>query len=116
LGRPVSFEGPKPLTFNLVNTVFGSKTEVAHSFGDKRSIRLTCRAGTLKRAFTNLINNALKYGHRAYVSLDATADEVIVIRYFYHFIGSKVLARAVPVAAGWGYRLLKRLLMLMKGK
>ncbi|OSQ37985.1 histidine kinase [Thalassospira mesophila] len=79
LGRPVMFEGPKPLTFNQVNTVFGSKTDAAHSFGDKRSIRLTCRAGTLKRAFTNLINNALKYGHRAYVSLDATADDVIVV-------------------------------------
>ncbi|MFH1803365.1 MAG: ATP-binding protein [Pseudomonadota bacterium] len=77
LGRPVVFEGPKPLKFSSVHTVFGGGDE-AHSFGDKRSIRLTCRAGTLKRAFTNLIENALKYGHRAYVSLDATADRVMV--------------------------------------
>ncbi|RCK52478.1 histidine kinase [Thalassospira profundimaris] len=78
LGRPVIFEGPKPLVFNVVNTIFGGKNVEAHAFRDKRSIRLTCRAGTLRRAFTNLINNALKYGHRAYISLDATADEVIV--------------------------------------
>lgn len=77
LGRPVSFEGPQPLRFSSVHTVFGGGDE-AHSFGDKRSIRLTCRPGTLKRAFTNLIENALKYGYRAYVSLDATADTVLV--------------------------------------
>ena len=39
---------------------------------------MSCRPGTLKRAFTNLIENSLKYGHRAKVSLEATADTVLV--------------------------------------
>ncbi|WP_288350808.1 ATP-binding protein [uncultured Thalassospira sp.] len=77
LGRPVSFDGPQPLQFSSVHTVFGGGDE-PHSFDGKRSIRLTCRPGTLKRAFTNLIENALKYGHRAKVSLEATADNVLV--------------------------------------
>lgn len=79
LGRPVVFEGPKPLTFSAVHTVFGGQDGVAHAFADKRSIRLTCRPASLRRAFINLIENALKYGHRAYVSLDATADNVTVV-------------------------------------
>ena len=77
LGRPVIFAGPQPLQFSSVHTVFGGNDD-AHSFEGKRSIRLSCRPGTLKRAFTNLIENALKYGHRANVSLEATADTVIV--------------------------------------
>jgi signal transduction histidine kinase len=77
LGRPVSFDGPQPLQFSSVHTVFGGGDE-PHSFDGKRSIRLTCRPGTLKRAFTNLIENALKYGHCAKVSLEATADNVVV--------------------------------------
>ena len=77
LGRPVSFDGPQPLQFSSVHTVFGGGDE-PHSFGGKRSIRLSCRPGTLKRAFTNLIENSLKYGHRAKVSLEATADTVLV--------------------------------------
>ncbi|RCK47218.1 MULTISPECIES: cell wall metabolism sensor histidine kinase WalK [Thalassospira] len=77
LGRPVSFDGPQPLQFSSVHTVFGGGDE-PHSFEGKRSIRITCRPGTLKRAFTNLIENALKYGYRAKVSLEATADNVLV--------------------------------------
>lgn len=77
LGRPVVFHGPQPLQFSSVHTVFGGGDD-AHSFDGKRSIRLSCRPGTLKRAFTNLIENALKYGHRADVSLEATADTVLV--------------------------------------
>lgn len=77
LGRPVSFEGPQPLQFSSVQTIFGGKRG-AHSFLDKRQIRILCRPGTLRRAFTNLIENALKYGHCAKVSLDASADYVWV--------------------------------------
>ena len=77
LGRPVIFAGPQPLQFSSVHTVFGGNDD-AHSFEGKRTIRLSCRPGTLKRAFTNLIENALKYGHRANVSLEATADTVLV--------------------------------------
>jgi len=61
-----------------VHTVFGGGDE-PHSCDGKRSIRLSCRPGTLKRAFTNLIENALKYGHLAKVSLEATADTVLIV-------------------------------------
>jgi signal transduction histidine kinase len=39
---------------------------------------LPCRPLALKRAFGNLVENALKYGHRARVSLAKEADEYVV--------------------------------------
>jgi signal transduction histidine kinase len=39
---------------------------------------LTCRPLALKRAFGNLVENALKYGHRARVSLTRHADVYVV--------------------------------------
>jgi signal transduction histidine kinase len=52
-GRPVSFDGPADVT-------------------------LRCRPIALKRAFTNLIDNAVKYGGTATVSLKAHPDRVVV--------------------------------------
>lgn len=37
-----------------------------------------CRPAALRRAFTNLIDNAVKYGHRARVSLSDEGDAVLV--------------------------------------
>ena len=39
---------------------------------------LSCRPLALKRAFSNLVDNAVKYGTRARVSLEKRADELIV--------------------------------------
>src|SRR3954470_21563662 len=52
-GRPVSFDGPADVT-------------------------LRCRPIALKRAFTNLIDNAVKYGGKAIVPIEAHPDRVLV--------------------------------------
>lgn len=77
LGRPVVFEGPPALKAQTVPTLFGrGGSEIA--FDQHRVIRIACRPGRLRRAFANLIENAIKYGGRARVAMDATAEQVSV--------------------------------------
>lgn len=75
LGRPVTFCEPAPLTFQGVPTLFAS-TQQTHVFQHARKVRQSCRPNALRRALCNLIDNALKYGHRADVRLDAGGDAV----------------------------------------
>ncbi|WOB07505.1 ATP-binding protein [Piscinibacter gummiphilus] len=75
LGRPVTFSEPPPLTFHGVPTLFAS-TQQTHVFQHARKVRQSCRPTALRRALCNLIDNALKYGHRADVQLDAGGDAV----------------------------------------
>jgi signal transduction histidine kinase len=75
LGRPVTFREPPPLTFHGVPTLFGA-TQQAHVFRHERKVRQSCRPNALRRALCNLIDNALKYGHRADVRLDAGSEAV----------------------------------------
>ncbi|MBL0730102.1 cell wall metabolism sensor histidine kinase WalK [Piscinibacter sp. HJYY11] len=75
LGRPVTFCEPPPLTFHGVPTLFAS-TQQTHVFQHERKVRHSCRPNALRRALCNLIDNALKYGHRADVRLDAGGDAV----------------------------------------
>lgn len=76
LGRPVMFCAPPPLTFRPVQTVFGMPSDQDEVFFDRRRILVLCRAHGLRRALTNLIENALTYGRRARIHLDATAEMV----------------------------------------
>lgn len=78
LGRPVTFSEPPPLTFHGVSTLFAS-TQQTHVFQHERKLRQSCRPNALRRALCNLIDNALKYGHRADVQLDAGADLVRIV-------------------------------------
>lgn len=76
-GLPVSLVEAAPLKFETVGTLFGSHRE-ARVFGEQRSLRMRGRAGSLRRAFANLIDNAIKYGTRAEVTVHATSEEVLV--------------------------------------
>jgi signal transduction histidine kinase len=76
-GMPVIYHEPPPLRFTTVHSVFGGGGE-AVDFEQVRSLRLSCRPRSLRRAFANLIENAVKYGGRAHVRVDASADEVLV--------------------------------------
>lgn len=78
MGRPVSFDGPPPLSFDPVGTVFGSGGGGRLTFGPPPQIRLRGRPRSLRRAFANLIENALTYGGRARVSLSADTAEAVV--------------------------------------
>ncbi|WP_128002820.1 ATP-binding protein [Piscinibacter defluvii] len=75
LGRPVGFAEPPPLRFRSVPTLFSAAGREL-SFDGERKVRLHCRPNALRRAVNNLIDNALKYGHRADVQLDADAQRV----------------------------------------
>lgn len=77
LGMPVSFREPPPLSFGTVRTVFGGAGEPAR-FDQPRQLRLAGRPASLRRAFGNLIDNAVKYGERAHVAIDADSREIMV--------------------------------------
>ncbi|WP_247872346.1 ATP-binding protein [Azospirillum sp. TSO35-2] len=76
-GAPVVYQEPPPLQFAAVRTIFGGG-ERSDRFDQPRQLRLAGRPSSLRRAFANLIDNAIKYGQRATVSVDADAVEIIV--------------------------------------
>lgn len=82
LGRPVRLTEAPPLQFDTIGTIFGpgghTASRVPLTFDQARVLRLRCRPEALRRALTNLIDNALKYGGIADVMVQATSEEVIV--------------------------------------
>jgi len=82
LGRPVRLTEAPPLQFDTVGTIFGPSgsgtARAPLTFDQARALRLRCRPESLRRALTNLIDNALKYGGVAEVMVQATSEEVIV--------------------------------------
>lgn len=82
LGRPVRLTEAPPLQFDPIGTIFGPSgaggARTPLTFDQARSLRLRCRPEALRRALTNLIDNALKYGGVAEVMVQATSEEVIV--------------------------------------
>lgn len=82
LGRPVRLTEAPPLQFDASGTIFGPGDRGAPrtpiTFDQARVLRLRCRPDALRRALTNLIDNALKYGGVAEVMVQATSEEVIV--------------------------------------
>lgn len=77
-GSPVTYHEPPPLQFAAVRTIFGGGGERSDRFEQARQLRLAGRPSSLRRAFANLIDNAIKYGERATVSVDADAVEIVV--------------------------------------
>lgn len=76
-GSPVVYHEPPPLQFESVRTIFGGG-ERRDRFDQPRPLRLAGRPSSLRRAFANLIDNAIKYGERAHVAVDADAAEITV--------------------------------------
>ncbi|AWK88557.1 two-component sensor histidine kinase [Azospirillum thermophilum] len=77
MGMPVDFAAPAPLEFETVRTVFGGAGGRV-SFEQYRPLLLRGRPRSLRRAFANLIENAVKYGVWAAVSVHADSHEVVV--------------------------------------
>jgi signal transduction histidine kinase len=75
VGRPVGFVEPPPLRFRSVPTLFAAAGQ-EHRFEHERRVRMLCRPHALRRAVNNLIDNALAYGFRAEVHLEADAHRV----------------------------------------
>lgn len=77
-GRPVVFDGVDAHIVEGLSSVFstshGSRPLLADS-----PVLVTARPISLTRALTNLIDNALKYGRRATVSISIDAETAVVI-------------------------------------
>lgn len=77
-GHPVALEAAASVTVEGVPSIFMSRTAttVLPEHGD---IVITARPVALRRALTNLIDNAIKYGRRANVRLETTPSEVHIL-------------------------------------
>ena len=64
----------------LLHSVSDDMADAGHevAFQSEGRLPYECRRVALRRAFTNLIENAVKYGKRARISLDAQADAIRV--------------------------------------
>lgn len=71
--RPVTFRQSEDVVVRGASSVFMSRQGKGLVSGD-RQIIITGRPVALQRAITNLVDNALKYGRRATVGLDADAE------------------------------------------
>lgn len=78
MDRPVSLRRLEPLMLEGGRSVFMSRQSVS-ALPEHRRILVTARPIALKRALTNLVDNALKYGRRATVEVTATAGEARIV-------------------------------------
>jgi len=76
IGKPVTLEQPQQPNFERLGNVFSQSSENTRLLlRDHQRVLCRCRPNAIRRALTNLIENALKYGERAHVTLSATAEE-----------------------------------------
>ena len=47
-------------------------------FSGPRGVTISCRPAALRRAFSNLVDNAVKYGRSAAVSLSPEPDRAVI--------------------------------------
>lgn len=78
LARPVSIRAPERVTVEGGRSVFAA-SQGHGTLPEAQRILVTARPVALKRAISNLIENALKYGRRASVELTANPDHAIIV-------------------------------------
>ncbi|OOY27608.1 hypothetical protein BMI90_10265 [Thioclava sp. L04-15] len=76
-GQPVELRPIEPVRTEGARSLFSSR--VGHGELSERQILVTARPMALQRAISNLIDNALKYGRRAHVSLEADAQRAQIV-------------------------------------
>lgn len=77
-GQPVTFRQTGGATVKGGRSIFMSR-QGRGALPDERRVVVMARPVALQRALSNLIDNALKYGRRATVSLEADADTATLI-------------------------------------
>lgn len=76
LGHPVTLAGEPPVKIKMQHSVFDRNPRSrAFNMDGLHQVIVTARPLALRRAATNLIENALKYGRRAHVTLEANATQ-----------------------------------------
>lgn len=79
VGHPVTFSQPIEIEFDASGFVFSAGTrKVTYNSEDARRVLVYARPMSLRRAITNLIDNALKYGRRANISVHATSSTATI--------------------------------------
>lgn len=77
-GRPVRMTLAAPASMDMATTVFALGRPRRVALPEPRRLLFTGRPLALERALSNLIDNALKYGRRADVTLRADSRQVVV--------------------------------------
>ncbi|MFT6647664.1 sensor histidine kinase [Pseudophaeobacter arcticus] len=77
LDRPVSYVRMEPAVVQGAQSLFSARSGQG-ALPDARRVLVTARPILLQRALTNLVDNALKYGRRAVVRLDANAERAVI--------------------------------------
>ncbi|MEQ6248593.1 HAMP domain-containing sensor histidine kinase [Sulfitobacter sp. HNIBRBA3233] len=77
-GAAVSLRAPRDTVVSGAPSIFGAARGHATLSGD-RQIIVTGRPIALERAVSNLVDNALKYGRRATVGWESTADTATIL-------------------------------------
>lgn len=78
MGRAVTFRKADDVIVRSGASVFTSRQGQTVMLAD-RQITITGRPIALERAVGNLIDNALKYGRRATIALETTADSITIV-------------------------------------
>jgi len=80
LGKRVSFIKPKENRIGFVSSIFtGRKKNRTFQLNQNHHLLVNAKPLSLKRAITNLIENALKYGRTATLSLEFTSQNITLI-------------------------------------
>lgn len=79
VGKPVQFKAAKIAEIQKGRSVFGGGGNLSLPSEDARRMLVTARPISLQRAISNLIDNSLKYGRRATVSLSADSEHAFVV-------------------------------------
>ena len=80
LGKRVSFIKPKENRIGFVSSIFtGKKKNRTFQLNQNHHLLVNAKPLSLKRAITNLIENALKYGRTATLSLEFTSQNITLI-------------------------------------
>lgn len=78
IGRPVTLQRSKEVIVHGGPSIFMSRR--GHGVVPaEQDVIVVARPVALKRAITNLIENAIKYGRRAHISIEATAETATVV-------------------------------------
>ena len=78
LGHPVSLARVEPMILRSGRSLFSSY-QGAHEVDAVRRVIVTARPVSIQRAISNLVDNALKYGRVAKLSLEADAERATII-------------------------------------
>ena len=80
LGKSVSFKKPKEKNIGLVSSIFsGHQNKMSFHLNQNHPLLVNAKPLSLQRAINNLIENALKYGRTATLSLKTTSQTITLI-------------------------------------